>query len=166
MKTILKIPWSKQVKLLTTGFILTIFLAEAFLLMNLFSIWEILAAIVLPLVTVYYGLSAPLSFTLDDTQMTLNKVWGTKKFEYNFIEEGNLYEEDGSDIRLMGSGGLFGYIGKFTNKKLGRYQSYVMDYKQTFWIKLKNGKTYMFSCEDRNKIISILKMKTNGLSGE
>ena len=63
------------------------------------------------------------------------------------------------DVRVCGIGGVCGFIGRFYNKKIGYYTSYVGDYSQAFLVKKCNGRKYVFSCEDRDNFLSVLKNK-------
>lgn len=103
---------------------------------------------------------APLSITLSDTHFMLRRGIGNKKIEYSQIVEISVYKEKGYTIRVFGSGGLCGFIGRFYNKNFGYYFAYVGDFSQAFSIQLKNGKKYVFSCEDRDEVISYISSKT------
>lgn len=51
---------------------------------------------------------------------------------------------DGS-IRTFGSGGAFGYLGRFKNKTLGRYTMYATELKHLVLVRTRQKK-YVFSC--------------------
>ncbi|MDR3326691.1 MAG: PH domain-containing protein [Prevotellaceae bacterium] len=59
-------------------------------------------------------------------------------------------------IRTFGSGGLFGYLGKFENPQLGEFEMYATDSKNRFLVETQS-KTYVFSCKDRDKLIRLFK---------
>jgi len=75
------------------------------------------------------------------------------------IEMADKPEEN--DIRLFGCGGLWGYTGLFRNKRMGKYVAYVGNPKQSFYIRLKSGKTYLVSCKEHHLFCAALK----GLNG-
>ncbi len=91
-------------------------------------------------------LMAPLSLKFSATQLKICKIGGTTSISYNEIEKVGLVTFK-SATRVFGSGGLFGYIGRFSNRELGVFMSYVGDPSHTFYLKTKNGKTYVLSCE-------------------
>ncbi len=62
------------------------------------------------------------------------------------IETAQKYK-DFTDIRVFGIGGLWGYIGLFRNKGVGKYFAYVGNPQQAFYIRLKSGRNYLVSCD-------------------
>ncbi|MDR0541013.1 MAG: PH domain-containing protein [Dysgonamonadaceae bacterium] len=62
--------------------------------------------------------------------------------------------------RVFGSGGAFGYLGKFNNTELGDCQMYVTDASKKVLIKTSN-ETLVFSCDKPDEFIHFLrKQKT------
>ncbi len=62
-------------------------------------------------------------------------------------------------IRLFGSGGLFGYFGRFSNKKLGTYFLYAGNLENLLLIKT-DKKVYVISPLNSNEFIERLKTMT------
>ncbi len=60
------------------------------------------------------------------------------------------------NIRTYGSGGLFGWMGQFYNKKLGHYEMYATELKNLIIIKTVK-KTYVFSCTEREEFLQRVK---------
>ena len=96
----------------------------------------------------------PLRLTFEDDKITLHRLIGP-----NYIPSKDIIElmaipnsEIAYSIRLFGSGGLFGYLGKFRNKKLGNYTMYATNLNELILIRT-NRKTYVFSCKNRDKLI-------------
>lgn len=56
-------------------------------------------------------------------------------------------------IRLLGSGGLFGLYGKFSNRQLGKYLMYVTNRKKMVLLRCKD-QLYVISPEDRDAFIA------------
>lgn len=106
---------------------------------------------------------APRSIVLTDTALVLYRGVGKKVIYYSDISEINIYNSEGVVVRVCGIGGVFGYIGRYYNKKIGYYFSYVGDYSQTFYIQQKNGKKYVFSCDDRDYVVFYLKKRLEHL---
>lgn len=72
---------------------------------------------------------------------------GAGVYLYSDITDISLYHrENVAEIRILGIGGLGGYIGKFYNSKIGFYTAYVGDYSQAFLIKINNREKYVMSC--------------------
>ena len=64
---------------------------------------------------------------------------------------------DGS-IKTFGSDGVFGYIGNFKNKRLGKYTMYVTELKNLVLVRTTD-KTYVFSCTRYRDFISYVEHK-------
>lgn len=62
----------------------------------------------------------------------------------------------GADIRLWGISGLFGHIGWFWSKGVGRYLAFVKDGNSMLEIKTER-KCYVVSCDDYEEVIKLLK---------
>jgi hypothetical protein len=155
-----KVKWSILVKIITVVALAILFIAEYSLMRSLFySInWLLLiAAILVPGSVFYFILNAPRYLELTESHLILHKVMGKLSLTFDQISNIEGYKPDGSEIRLFGSGGIFGFTGKFKNATIGSYQSYVGNYKQAFLIQTKSGKKYMFSCENKDFIIDIVK---------
>ena len=59
------------------------------------------------------------------------------------------------DVRLWGISGLFGHIGVFWNKSIGKYTAFVKDGSSMLEIKTE-GKCYVVSCDDYVQMIKLL----------
>ena len=81
---------------------------------------------------------APKEVILDDTRLTLIKGAGKLTILRNEIEEIRMYDpRDTGNIRVFGIGGICGYIGRYYNRDIGYYTSFVGDYSQAFFIRTK-----------------------------
>ena len=60
-----------------------------------------------------------------------------------------------SDIRLWGISGLFGHIGLFWNKGIGKYSVFVKDGNSMLEIKTEE-KCYVISCDDYAQVLKLL----------
>jgi hypothetical protein len=60
------------------------------------------------------------------------------------------------DVRLFGVGGLFGRIGWFWNKSIGRYLAFVKDGNSLIEIKT-SGRTYVVSCDNYEQVLINIK---------
>lgn len=97
-----------------------------------------------------------------------NKHVGIKRFFKSIeIPVGKIIEtrqigkdELSGSIRLFGSGGLFGYFGRFSNKKLGTYFLYAGNLKNLLLIKTDN-KVYVISPENPQVMIEGIEASRN-----
>lgn len=62
-----------------------------------------------------------------------------------------------SSIRIFGSGGLFGYLGIFKNRRMGKFYMYATELSDLYVIKTHN-KTYVICCRNR-MLIQALKQQ-------
>ena len=151
--------WSKEVKIITI--IVTAILL--FAVPNLIKNIGVLSSLALTLIMVTFAvciLNAPLYVTIDKSRFILKKVLGKVVIKYDDITEVDLYASKYGSIRLLGSGGFFGYLGIFSAPPLGKYVAYIGDRKQTFFIKTQKGKTYVFSCENTVSVVETIKNNT------
>lgn len=64
-------------------------------------------------------------------------------------------------IRLFGCGGLFGYMGLFQNKALGRFKAYMTRTDQTAIVRTNDGTTYVLSPTDVGGFLQALGERTS-----
>ncbi|MDO4880569.1 MAG: PH domain-containing protein [Capnocytophaga sp.] len=100
--------------------------------------------------------NAPISITINEQGILLTKIIGKIYIPYTNIADIQKCDATLNSLRLFGSGGLFGFIGIFYNRKVGRYTAFIGNHKQSFMIITKKNKKYVFSCEQRDKVIEIV----------
>jgi len=61
-----------------------------------------------------------------------------------------------NSIRIFGSGGFGGYLGKFRNSTIGNYQMYITEKKHLVLIKTKDI-NYVVNCRDFKLLTPIIK---------
>lgn len=97
------------------------------------------------------------SVELTDKNMIVHKYAGRTTIPYTQISSVSAYHtRPVQEIRRHGIGGVLGYTGSFYNKRIGKYDSYVGNYNETFLVTLKTGKKYIFSCANHLRFISAL----------
>ncbi|GHT87593.1 hypothetical protein FACS189474_0770 [Bacteroidia bacterium] len=152
--------WGISVRVITIIGAILLLVGVYYLIYPLFSSmnWlNLTIAIFILSITIYFVLESPQYIELEEFRLILHKIAGRVIVDFNQINKIEPYKPDGSEIRLFGSGGFFGFVGKFKNANIGSYQSYVGDYSQAFRVQTKNGKNYVFSCENRDSIINSIK---------
>ena len=159
-----KVHKARSLVILTIVFLVILVLTDVYLLVQVImnKIPYILGISLLAIITatvIGSYLYAPMSIALSDDALILYRGIGKKKFNYSDIATIDTYISDGTVVRICGIGGVFGFIGRYYTKKIGHYFSYVGDYSQAFYLRLKNGKKYLFSCEDRDLIVFLVKKK-------
>lgn len=92
----------------------------------------------------------PVKFSIDTTQLVLHKGWGKTHIALADITEALAVTgtDLGTGIRTFGSGGFFGYFGRFRYQKVGAVTAFVTDRAKMVLIKTKSGKKYLISPDD------------------
>jgi hypothetical protein len=106
------------------------------------------------------ALHAPLSVSVKNESIYIHRLKGDIVIPIEKIEEiGRAENSDTKNsIRTFGSGGAFGYLGKFKNAKLGNYLMYVTDSSQGVIVKT-DTETLVFSCDQPDEIINYIQTK-------
>ena len=164
METQVNVHWSTTVKIITivVSILILIVIRKLYNRLMINSSNYILWCVIFIIVSIcgFFILNAPVSIVLQEDKLILKKILGNNTIRYTDISDIERYNLRTTDIRLLGSGGFFGFVGIFYSNNLGRYLSYVGDTGQAFLIKVKNGKKYVFSCEDPDLVIKKVKEKT------
>lgn len=156
--------WSLQVIIISIITLLVISGGIVYILLDKLPPWGWLlkAAIILPIIfaVVYCIYLTPLKLILDDSHITIKKVIGCDTInteEIISIEEmpASLVK---NSIRVVGSGGLFGYLGKFKNSIIGRYRMYATEIDNLVMIRTADEITVV-SCSSREEFIKAVKRR-------
>jgi hypothetical protein len=102
----------------------------------------------------------PIKYVLTSDSFLVIRPIGSKKFPLQDIREARLIEKGELmvAIRTFGSGGFFGYYGKYYNRKLGYMTWYTTQRRNRILIQMNNGKKIVISPDD----LSLLeKLKVN-----
>ena len=97
---------------------------------------------------------SPNQFETDALNITIRKMWNPIVIPRETIVESRLIEADdiSGSVRLMGSGGLFGYYGKFNNSKLKTYNLQAGNRVNLVLIKTID-KTYVLTPDNREAFL-------------
>jgi hypothetical protein len=100
------------------------------------------------LITVIVGVGyMPIRLKANDETITVRRLIGSLEIplsEVTVVSRISKSDIDGS-IRTFGSGGSFGYLGRFQNSRLGNYTMYATELNNLILIRTDNKK-YVFSC--------------------
>ncbi|MDR0895908.1 MAG: PH domain-containing protein [Prevotellaceae bacterium] len=141
--------WSTEVIILTSfTFVVILGVIASFypqwpagmLWMKYLIVMIVLSIVVIP------AAYCPMRLSVDDERIVLKRVVG--KLEIKLTEVRSITVASKKDIsgsiRTFGSGGLYGFLGHFYNKKLGHYIMYATDRRSLVYIRTAKGK-YIFS---------------------
>jgi hypothetical protein len=112
----------------------------------------------LPVAAVIFTvLFMPLKISVRDGDVYVKQLKGGISIPLAGIVEIRRYAESDrkNTVRTFGSGGLFGYLGKFENPELGRFQMYVADMNNTVLIRTVEG-VYVVSCENPDNLVELV----------
>lgn len=99
----------------------------------------------------------PVSVSVDSDSVKVHRlISGCKSFRYSDIETVDTCYPSAGGLRLCGSGGFFGYWGYFSDILIGQYFGYYADRSQCFYIKLKNQRQYVISCDNHIEMVKTI----------
>lgn len=84
---------------------------------------------------------------INSISIPLENIESIEELPVNFVQ---------NSICAFGSGGLFGYLGKFKNKRTGNYWLYATEMKNLIIVKTSE-ETYVFSCAKSEEFITKVK---------
>jgi hypothetical protein len=121
---------------------------------------SLIFAYLLPVILVVVLLFMPLKVSLTKENLVVHQVKGDISIPISEIAEIRQVRESdfANGIRTLGSGGLFGTLGKFENPQFDKFQMYVTNMRNSFVVKTKK-QVYVFSCKDCAQLINIIKNK-------
>lgn len=156
-----RVHWESQVKSITVACFLLILLVEFIIVRDTtkggVELLDVLAILAIPAVTLFSIIKTPKCIVLTSSQLIIKKQLGEKVLNLDDILVIEPYTPNRSDVRVIGSGGFLGYLGRYKNVTVGSYYSYVCDLNKAFFITTKQGKSIMLSCEDRDTVIRSIK---------
>ncbi len=109
-------------------------------------------------ITVIVGVGyTPMRLKANDETITVRRLFGSLEIPLNKVTGVSRISKsdiDGS-IRTFGSGGVFGYLGRFQNDRFGNYTMYATDLNNLILIRTDNKK-YVFSCTKALKFVDYI----------
>lgn len=124
-------------------------------------LWLKYLLIIVFLATVVIGVGyMPIRLEADDETILIRRLFGTLEVSLSEVIEirGILKTDIDHSIRTFGSGGLFGYLGRFKNDRLGSYTMYATALNQLVLIRTKHKK-YVFSCSCAKELIEYVNLR-------
>ncbi|MBM6882286.1 PH domain-containing protein [Bacteroides caecigallinarum] len=158
--------WSMGVTVITAITVIILVASTYFIWTDDFPssmLWLKYTLIVVFIATIIGGLGyMPIRLTIGNDKIILHRLFGAINIPIKNIIEIKAIpnSETAFSIRIFGSGGLFGYLGKFKNPKLGSYTMYATNLNELVLIRT-NSKKYVFSCKNRDEFIESVKLKNN-----
>lgn len=160
--------WSMGVTAITAITIIILVASTYFIWTDDFPssmLWLKYTLIVVFIATIIGGLGyMPIRLTIGNDKIILHRLFGSINIPIKDIIAIKAIpnSETAFSIRIFGSGGLFGYLGKFKNKILGNYTMYATNVNELILIRT-DRKTYVFSCKNRDEFIESVKLRNNDI---
>ncbi|MBM6866031.1 hypothetical protein H6A66_12755 [Bacteroides caecigallinarum] len=158
--------WSMGVTAITAITIIILVASTYFIWTDDFPssmLWLKYTLIVVFIATIIGGLGyMPIRLTIGNDKIILHRLFGAINIPIKDIIAIKAIpnSETAFSIRIFGSGGLFGYLGKFKNKKLGNYTMYATNVNELILIRT-DRKTYVFSCRNRDEFIESVELRND-----
>ena len=136
----IKMPWSKQL-LVSTIISSIVIVSSAFISLCCYCFCDldartrttlVLLMVVLNVSFVVAAMMAPKRIEIGDESLDVCLFGGRIRIRKDEIKKVTKFSPQSSTLRVVGIGGLFGYIGLFRNKELGLFYSYVTDFNKSY----------------------------------
>jgi hypothetical protein len=118
----------------------------------------LLGSVLLIIVLFFPALYTPTSVSVKNETIRIHRMKGDIVIPFDEIAE--IRRVNNSDTkngrREFGSGGHFGYLGKFSSPQLGKYQMYATNASKRILVKNKKGEPLIFSCDRPDELMSLL----------
>lgn len=98
----------------------------------------------------------PLSISVNDNELNINRPLKIKSIPMNMIASVKLWSPTMAKKRICGSGGWFGYYGWFSEPSIGKYFAYYGKASDCFLVTLKDGKKYVLGCESPDEMVEVI----------
>lgn len=124
-------------------------------------LWFKCLLIIVFLSTVVIGVGfMPIKLTANENIVSVKRLFGALTIPRSEIVESRelLKPEIVKSVRTFGSGGLFGYLGHFSNSIIGEYTMYATDLDHLVLIRTHN-RVFVFSCSNPQEFIDYLQRK-------
>ena len=163
MKTIYECSQSKGIKWITIIFFLITFFSILLVINNVSKGDGVMEAILVTTILLTASFACVLAFPMyvivEDDGIGIRTMLYTIRIPYEDIDHIERVDEENSlfcvtkTIRLLGIGGVFGYIGLFSTKDVGMFRSYVTDSKKAFLVYRTNGMPIALSVSEPDEFM-------------
>ena len=158
--------WDKTVKVITFGVIALIAGLSIFFLVLALAESEAglsLAIFLPPLALIVSTLFMIRGYTITESQFIIPRLLWSNKFDLRDLSEVVVMPHAmARSIRMMGSGGFFGFFGRFRNQELGNYQAFVTDKSRSVVLKF-GEKTIVVSPHDPHDFVDKVNRAREGV---
>lgn len=154
--------WSTTITVFTVLILLYAIVFSLFLLLKLQGYLGVRIAVVLVTVIplIWISARAPMYIAANKSSIYVKKPIGKIELSLNdVISIEKIDKQLLSGSVRMGSGGLFGYFGKFRNSAIGAYNMQITEYKNLILIRTEKD-LYVFNCREIDTLIDVVNSNT------
>lgn len=159
-------PWDGTTRVITSALVVAAIGIEAALAYGLWTsnprlpagyAWLAGAAFLLPVVGSF--LLRPCAYRVDRGELLVERLIHPVRIGLDQIASAESIspQELRGAIRLLGSGGAFGYYGHFWNRSLGRFRLYAGNRRELVLLRLKDGRRFVLSPARAEAFIAALR---------
>ena len=116
--------------------------------------WMAFSLVLFSYLVTYSFLSQVVSVNVDDERLIIQKMLGQIVLSRSDIEKVDIAPVSRSNVNLFALRGLFGSVGWFYNKELGRYFALVKNDRSTVVIRTAR-RCYVVSCDRRDELVAL-----------
>lgn len=102
---------------------------------------------------------SPMYISVGNGNLNIHRSLRIKSIPITDIKSVELCAPTMSEMRICGSGGWFGYWGRFSEPSIGKYFAYYGKASDCFLVRLKDDRQYLLSCEKPAQMVEFLKDK-------
>ncbi|TCJ19141.1 hypothetical protein EPD60_01630 [Flaviaesturariibacter flavus] len=145
----------------TTILVTLLFAAVAWITLDVVGRAQKAPMVALPALVLVYGISfalSPRGYLVSEDAVTVLQRFGKKRLPRASIERAEPVAREDLlwTIRTFGVGGLFGYYGKFANRKLGSMSWYLTRRDKAVLLRMKDGRNILLSPDDQQEFINAI----------
>lgn len=143
------VTWSRYVTVMTI-LVCLVFACVAFEADSLHIPVILFACIGMVMLSAFYY--SPVAVTVDQRYITIRRLLTPKRIVISDVKDVRIYRRN-LDVRIVGSGGFFGFYGWFKGRMTGRYFAYVGKWSDAFLVELESGRKYVISCNQPDVMV-------------
>jgi hypothetical protein len=106
---------------------------------------------------------SPVRLSVDNREIVCKRMVGRVRINLADVQAVRVVSnrDISHSIRTFGSGGLFGYLGHFKNKMIGRYIMYATEMRNLVYVETGKRK-YVFSCPEPHEFVRVVEGRMGG----
>ncbi len=119
--------------------------------------WRVPFIIVLAcmfILTVAAAFFSPTRIIVTDSDLIIKFSLRNKVIPLADIESAVPYQRTMNFVRTFGSGGYYGWWGRFRNQELGKFFVYATNLRRLILITTRSGRKYLISCADPTTLLN------------